>query len=69
MKSEENEFNIEKRKSKVKEMMKEAKSFIYENLNELEKLDDTNKDVLIANLRISKNNELLIKSYDVLQKK
>lgn len=63
------ESSLEKRKNKVKEEISESQPITPEALDNLEKLDDTNADVLKAKLRHNiKNNELLIKSYDTLTK-
>ena len=61
--------SLEKRKNKVKEEISQSRPITPEALDNLEKLDDTNADVLKAKLRHNiKNNELLIKSYDTLTK-
>jgi hypothetical protein len=63
------ESSLEKRKNKVKEEISQSQPITPEALDNLEKLDDTNADVLKAKLRHNiKNNELLIKSYDTLTK-
>ena len=63
------ESSLEKRKNKVKEEISQSRPITPEALDNLEKLDDTNADVLKAKLRHNiKNNELLIKSYDTLTK-
>ena len=61
--------SLEKRNNKVKEEISQSRPITPEALDNLEKLDDTNADVLKAKLRHNiKNNELLIKSYDTLTK-
>ena len=59
-------FNLEKRKINVKEMIIETKFFLCENHEQLEKIDYTNKNLLLG---FNKSNELLFKNYDVQQKK
>ena len=59
--------SLEIRKSKVKEEMESSKTNTLEKLDILEKLDDTNGNVLKAKLRFdNKNIKLLFKSYDTL---
>ena len=70
MESNDISFSLEQRKYKVNEAMKVNKSVTFEKLEELEKLDNTNKDVLFSILQTNKNNkELLFTSFDILEKK
>ena len=70
MESNDISFSLEQRKYKVNETMKVNKSITFKKLEELEKLDNTNKDVLFSILQTNKNNkELLFTSFDILEKK
>ena len=70
MESNDISFSLEQRKYKVNEAMKVNKSITFEMLEELGKLDNTNKDVLFSILQTNKNNkELLFTSFDILEKK
>ena len=70
MESNDISFSLEQRKYKVNDAMKGNQSVTFEKLEELEKLDNTNKDVLFSILQTNKNNkELLFTSFDILEKK
>ena len=61
--------SLEKRKSKVKDILKQIKALNLEELDQLEKLDNTNSELLKSKIRLNKKNkELLYKSYDTLSK-
>ena len=55
---------LQERKDYVQKKIEEIKA----QINEFEKLDNTNPDVILALLNIKKNNNLLLKSFNILSK-
>lgn len=61
-------LSLEERKEKVKREICDIKTLSLDEIEKLEKLDDTNGDLLKAKLDLNRTDDLLIKSFDILTK-
>ena len=68
METNKKEYSFEKRKIKVKEEIANSNTQSLSELSQLEKLDNTNPEVIISLLRYKKTNKLLFNNFDVLNK-
>lgn len=68
MNSKQIEYSLEKRKNIVKEKIHNLKSPDLITLEKLEKLDNTNMELILAILKLKKSAELLFNSLDILPK-